>query len=155
MTAIDKTARSQTESLWFEVELPHAPAKVWRALTDPALVAEWLMPNDFRAEVGHRFTMRAQPVGGWDGVVRCEVLEVIPRARLRYTWVGGAAGNDAYGAPLDTVVTWSLTPTAGGTLLRLEHAGFGPKNAFAFEMMGQGWRGRVGARLGETLAGLP
>lgn len=143
-----------TQTITAEYDLPHAPAKVWRALTDPALVAEWLMPNDFRAEVGHRFTFRAPPIGTWDGTVHCEVLEVVPRQRLRYAWVGGVDVPGGPGSRLDTTVTWTLTPTDGGTLLRLEHAGFLPKNAFAFEMMGQGWRGRIAARLGEVLASL-
>src|SRR5438309_2185246 len=110
--------------------------QVFRALADPTrravyerlargelavseLLASWLMPNDRRPVVGHRFTMRAQPQGGWDGVVHCEVQIVEPPSLLRYSWRGGSGDVETL---LDSVVTWRLTPTAaGGTLLRLEH----------------------------------
>ncbi len=85
------------------------PPAVWRALTEPALLARWLMENDIRPEVGHRFTFRAPPVAGWDGVVHCEVLEVDAPRRLRYTWRGGADDIQGYGTRIDTVVTWTLT----------------------------------------------
>ena len=131
-----------------EYDLPQPPAKVWRALTEPALLAAWLMPNDFAPVVGHRFTFQAPPMHGWDGVVRCEVREVVLHQRLVYTWVGGAAAS-----LLDSVVTWTLAPGAdGGTQLTLEHAGFLPRNAFAFDAMGQGWRGKLAERIAAVIA---
>ena len=143
-----------TQSIIAEYDLPHAPAKVWRALTDPALVSKWLMTTDIAATVGHQFTFRAQPMGDWDGIVRCEVLEVVPLQRFRYSWVGGKNLPEKYVTHLDSVVDWTLTPTATGTLLRLEHSGFSAANAVAFDMMGKGWRGHVKDRLTSVLAEL-
>lgn len=140
------------QSIVVEYDLPDAPKKVWRALTEPKLLEAWLMSNDIRAEVGHRFQFKAQPVPGWDGTVHCEILEVLPERRLVYSWRGGSQKLDGYGHELDTVVTWDLTPTAnGGTHLRLEHSGFDP-DSYAFKMMGQGWRGKVAERIGQALA---
>ncbi len=142
-----------TQSIVVEYELARPPAKVWRALTEPKLLAAWLMENDIRAVVGHRFTMRAQPVPGWDGVVHCEVLEVVPNEKLSYSWRGGSDKVPGF-APLDTVVTWTLTPTAAGTRLRLEHSGFLPANAFALDNMGKGWRGKLADSLQRVIATL-
>ncbi len=144
---------SQTQTIVVEYELERPPEEVWRALTEPKLLAAWLMENDLRAVVGHRFTFRAQPVPGWDGVVHCEVLEVEPLARLRYSWCGGSDERQGYGLRLDTVVTWTLTATpSGGTHLRLEHSGFLPKDAFAFDGLKKGWEGKVGDRMAAVLA---
>jgi uncharacterized protein YndB with AHSA1/START domain len=146
---------AETQSIVVEYQLARPPEKVWRALTDPELVAAWLMPNDLRAEVGHRFTFRAQPMPGWDGIVHCEVLAVEPHKRLSYSWRGGSDEAEKYGSRLDTIVTWTLTPNgAGGTTLRLEHSGFLAKNAFAFEAMSKGWRSHVGQRLEQLIASL-
>jgi uncharacterized protein YndB with AHSA1/START domain len=150
----NQASTNDTQAIIVEYDLAHPPAKVWRALTDSKLVASWLMPNDLRPEVGHRFAFRVQPIPGWDGVCHCEVLEVRPNERLSYTWRGGSDDvPSGYGSPLDTVVTWTLTPTSsGGTLLRLVHSGFKPSNAYAFEMMGKGWRGKIAERITEVLA---
>jgi uncharacterized protein YndB with AHSA1/START domain len=143
---------SDTRSIDVDYELPHPPEHVWRALTEPALLASWLMSNDLRAEVGYRFEFRAQPMPNWDGIVRCEVTEVVPFERLAYSWVGGSEIGP--GGRLDTTVTWTLAKSAGGTKLSLSHAGFTEKNAFALENLAKGWRGMVGARMGQTLAQL-
>jgi uncharacterized protein YndB with AHSA1/START domain len=140
---------NETQSIVVEYELPHPPSKVWRALTETGLVGEWLMPNDLVAEVGHRFTFQAPPMPGWDGVVHCEVVEVEREKKLRYAWRGGPAESR-----LDTMVSWTLTPTGSGTRLKLEHSGFTQKNAFAFDAMSKGWRGKVGERLGHVIARL-
>jgi uncharacterized protein YndB with AHSA1/START domain len=141
-------------SIVVERLLPHAPEKVWRALTEAQLIGRWLMPNDFRPEVGHRFTFQARPMGDWDGTVQCEVLACEPNRLLRYTWVGGAAGNKTYGSRLDSTVTFTLTPVDGGTHLRVEHAGFrSPDNDFAYDAMSPGW-GRIAERLEHVAAGL-
>lgn len=146
---------ADTRSIVVEYHLSAPPSRVWRALTEPELLASWLMQNDIRPEVGHRFTMRAQPVPGWDGVVHCEVLEVETERRLQYSWRGGSDEIEGYGGRLDTVVTWTLEAAPGGsTLLRLEHSGFTPANAFAFDNLGSGWRGRVGERLEQVTARL-
>jgi len=141
-----------TQSIVVEYELPDPPEKVWRALTEPQLLARWLMPNDIKPVVGHQFTFQAAPVPGWDGVVHCEVLEVEPCRRLRYSWRGGSDKIQEYGARLDTVATWTLTPSAGGgTHLRLDHDGF-PLESFAFTAMNKGWRGKVAERIAQVLA---
>jgi len=145
------STETETQTISLQYDLPHPPAKVWRALTDPELLARWIMANDIRPEVGHAFTFRANPTPWWDGIVRCEVLEAEPERRLRYTWRSGPDSS-----PLDTVVTWTLTPTpSGGTHLALEHDGFVPANAFAYDGARQGWQRMVGERLGEVLSSLP
>lgn len=131
--------------------LPHAPEKVWRALTDPALLATWLMPNDFRPQVGHRFTFRTQPVAehGFDGVVRCRVLALEPCRLLRISWAGGRG--------VDTTVTWRLEPEGRGTRLFVTHEGFDdtdPYQQMTRRILGGGWRGHLARRLEETLAAL-
>ena len=130
-----------------DYDLPYPPEKVWRVLTESELISRWLMENDFVAELGHRFTFRTEPMPqhNIDGVVHCEVLAVDRLRRLRYSWRGGN---------LDTVVTWTLTATAGGTLVRLEQSGFGVENAAAFEALNRGWRSMKTGRLGEVLARL-
>jgi uncharacterized protein YndB with AHSA1/START domain len=138
-------AKAEARSISLEYDLPHPPAKVWRALTEPELLAAWLMNNDMRPLVGQSFTFKDKPMPWWDGIVHCEVLELDLHKRLRYSWRAGA---------LDTVVTWTLTPTpSGGTRLALEHSGFLPDNASAFEGASKGWQRMVGERLREVLAG--
>lgn len=129
---------------------PHAPEVVWRTLTTGALMARWLMkPEGFEAVVGNRFTYRTRPAGAWDGTIRCEVLEVVPNQRFAYAWRGGDDGNAGYGSRLDTVVTFTLTPVAGGTRLTLVHSGFEvPRNQSALQTMGDGWKKVVPALAG-------
>jgi len=148
----NQTIAKNKESIIVEYDLPDAPEKVWRALTEPKLLEAWLMQNDIRAEVGHQFNFHAQPVPGWDGTVYCEVLEAVPHQLLVYTWRGGSRKLDGYGHELNTIVTWKLTPgNNGGTLLYLEHSGFDP-DSFAFKTMGQGWRGKLAERITQVLA---
>ena len=117
MTPSDEAAQSQTESISFEFDLHHPPEKVWRALTDPVLLAEWLLPVvDLKLEPGAAFTFKTQPYPGWDGIVNCRILEIQAHRKLSYTWVVGFG--------LDTVVTFTLTPTASGTRLSLVQSGF-------------------------------
>lgn len=148
-------ARQQaTRDIIVEDLLPHAPELVWKTLTTGQLIGRWLMPNDFEPVIGKRFTFTTKPMGGWDGVVHCEVLELVPNEKLVYSWKGGSHDNPAYGSRLDSVVTWTLTPEGGGTRLRLVHSGFrSPDNDFAYEAMSGGWAkvmqgiGRVTAEL--------
>jgi uncharacterized protein YndB with AHSA1/START domain len=143
----------QSQTIRVEYNLPHPPTKVWRALTETELLGRWLMPNDFRAEVGHHFVFRAPPMPHWDGIVRCEVLKVDPPTHLSFSWVGGSKEAGTY---LDTTVSWMLSPTPnGGTLLRLEHAGFMPTNQFAYEGISKGWGGHIRQRLETLLGELP
>jgi uncharacterized protein YndB with AHSA1/START domain len=124
---------AETRSVVVEREMPHPPEKLWRALTQPHLIAEWLMKNDFTPVVGHRFNLR----GEWGGVLDCEVLVVEPNKELAYTW------NHAHDDPafsLQSVVTFTLTPTLGGTRLRVEQAGFRPDQRQAFGGANAGWQ---------------
>jgi uncharacterized protein YndB with AHSA1/START domain len=135
---------TETRSVVVEREMPHPPEKLWRALTQPHLIAEWLMKNDFAAVVGHRFNLR----GEWGGVLDCEVLVVEPNKELAYTW------NHAHDDPafsLQSVVTFTLTPTASGTRLRMEQAGFRPDQRQAFGGANAGWQ-QMFAKLEQVLA---
>jgi len=138
-----------TRSLVVERHVPHAPEKVWRALTESHLIAEWLMANDFVARVGHRFTFRAKPLPGWSGVVNCEVLTVEAPHRLAYRWGDGTESDSG----LTTVVTWTLTERRGGTLVRMEQSGFRPQDEYGYRRMGGGWPG-VLERLEQVAAGV-
>ncbi|SRR6266508_2352057 len=141
-------ANAESRSLTLHYDLSQPPAKVWRALTEPELLGKWLMSNDLKLAVGHGFTFRQEPTPWWNGVVHCEVLEFELHKRLRYTWKSGPASS-----PLDTVVTWTLAPTpSGGTRLTLEHTGFVPANAHAFEGARTGWQRMVGEGLRAVLA---
>ena len=131
---------SEPSAIHVDEFLPYPPGNVWRALTDPAKLAVWLMPNDFEPTVGHRFTFRTDPVPGtgFDGVVTCEVLEIRPQRLLRISWSGGAA--------MRTTVTWRLHPEGRGTRLFLDHEGFDVSDPFqqlAHRIMGGGWRSGV------------
>lgn len=135
------TSDIPTKAIVVEQVMPHPPEKIWRALTDSSLMNGWLMPNDFQPVVGHRFTFRAQPMGEWNGIVDCEVLEVTPPIRLRYSWRGGSSKNATMGSALDSTVTWMLTAVDGGTLVRMTHDGFRPENEMGFQAMSNGWPG--------------
>jgi uncharacterized protein YndB with AHSA1/START domain len=134
--------------------LPHRAEVIWKALTDGALIAKWLMPpTGFAPVVGTRFTFRIAPAGAWDGTIDCQVLEVVQGRRLAYAWKSGHAGNEGYGAPLDTIVSFTLTPVDGGTRVQLVHSGFVlPRNELARKNMGEGWKKIIG-RLGDLVAG--
>jgi uncharacterized protein YndB with AHSA1/START domain len=124
-----------TRAIVVEREIAHPPEKVWRALTHAPLIEEWLMKNDFQPILGHRFQFRATPVPGWSGVTNCEVVDVEQPKRLAYRWGDGTESD----AGLRTLVTWTLTPTDGGTKVRMEHSGFRPEDEGGYQMMGGGW----------------
>ena len=148
MNPIDTTARSQTESLTFEFDLRHSVEKVWRALTDPALLAEWLLPTvGLELETGAAFAFKKEPMPGWDGVVNCRILEIEAHKKLSYTWVVGDM-------ELDTVVTFMLTPTASGTLLSIVQSGFKPNQKQNFGGARYGWK-MMGGKLLDLLARIP
>lgn len=131
-----------------DVELPHPRRAVWLALTDPAALAEWMMPvEDFAPVVGRRFTVRARPMPGWDGVVHCEVTTVDEPSLLAYTWRGSRMRAT-------TTVTWALTePSPGRTRLLLTHNGFpGLGGAVMALMHRSGWRKMLTTRLANHLA---
>jgi uncharacterized protein YndB with AHSA1/START domain len=128
---------TETRSVVVEREMPFPPAKIWRALTQPHLIEEWLMKNDFNPVVGQRFSLRAD----W-GAVDCQVLVVEPNKTLSYTWA-------AHG--LESVVTWTLTPTKTGTHLRMEQSGFRLDQQQAYQGAKHGWP-RFFANLEQVLA---
>jgi uncharacterized protein YndB with AHSA1/START domain len=122
-------------ALRFEVTYPHPPAKVWQVLTTQEHLAAWLMPNDFEPRVGHRFQFRSKPVGGWDGIVNSEVLELVPERKLVITWTSNV---------IDTRVAFLLEPEGAGTRLTLLHTGFkGMKGVMTSFILGMGWKGMV------------
>jgi uncharacterized protein YndB with AHSA1/START domain len=120
------TVAAETRSVVIEREMPHPPEKIWRALTQPHLIEEWLMKGDFKPAVDHRFTFTAD----W-GSVDCQVVAIEPNKTLSYTWA-------AYG--LESVVTWTLTPTGKGTHLRMEQSGFRPDQEQAYQGAKFGWQ---------------
>jgi uncharacterized protein YndB with AHSA1/START domain len=124
-----------TRTVVVEREMAHSPEKIWRALTEGKLIEEWLMSNDFQPVVGHRFSFRATPVPGWNGVIESEVLVVEPHTRLVYSW--GSLG-------VGSVVTWTLTPTGNGTHLRMEQSGFGPDQEANYKGAKYGWNKFIG-----------
>ncbi len=142
MTPADTTSPSQTATLSFDFDLRHAPEKVWRALTDPVLLAEWLLPViDFALVPGAAFAFKTQPQPGWDGTVNCHMIEIDSQRKLSYRWVVG---------DMDTVVTFTLTPTASGTRLSLVQSGFKPDQKKNFGGARYGWR-LMGGKLFELL----
>jgi uncharacterized protein YndB with AHSA1/START domain len=131
--------------------LPHPIDRVWRAITNSTLIAQWLMPNDFEPEEGHHFTFstEAVPSQGFDGVIHCEVLEVVPPELLKIAWRSG---------DLDTTVSWRLSVEGQGTRMFLTHDGFdesNPGHVQTMAILGGGWRGHLARRLSEALATMP
>jgi len=128
---------SETLTVTVERDIPHPPEKIWRALTQPHLIEEWLMKNDFKPVVDHRFSLR----GDW-GAADCRVLAVEPNKTLSYTWA--AMG-------LESVVVWTLTPTRTGTHLRMEQSGFRRDQGQAYGGAKFGWQ-KFFANLEQVLA---
>lgn len=132
---------NETQTLVIEKEFAHSPEKLWRALTQPHLIKEWLMENDFEPKVGHDFKLRVQ-TPQWNGVIDCKVLEIEPQKKLSYDW--SSMG-------LDTVVTFTLTPTSNGVQLRVEQSGFREEHARNFQGAKFGWQNFLG-KLEQLLA---
>lgn len=142
MTPTIDTSPSPDDSLSLELDLQHPPEKVWRALTTPELLAEWLLPViGLKLEPGAEFLFKTQPYPGWDGVVNCTVLDVEPHKRLSYAWKVPS---------LDTVVTFTLTPTATGTRLTIAQSGFKASQRREFGGARYGWN-MMGGKLIELL----
>jgi uncharacterized protein YndB with AHSA1/START domain len=134
-----------TQTVITERTFPHEPEKLWRALTESQLIAQWLMNNDFEPVVERKFQFRAEPMPHWDGVIDCEVLIIDPLKRLSYTWRSMG---------LDSVVLFTLTPADGGTHLRMEQSGFRPDQQAAYQGATYGWQkffGGLERVLGEDL----
>lgn len=137
------SSAENTRTLVIERVFPHTPEKLWRALTETPLIAQWLLKNDFAPTVGHKFQFRSEPMPQWDGVIDCEVLVVDPLKQLSYSW-------NALG--LESVVLFTLAPTQGGTHLRMEHSGFRPDQQTAYQGANYGWQKFLGG-LERVLAG--
>jgi uncharacterized protein YndB with AHSA1/START domain len=129
------TNTAPTRTLVIEREMPHPPEKIWRALTQGHLIEEWLMKSDFQPVVGHRFNFRSTPMPNWNGVIDSEVLVVEPNSRLSYSW--GSLG-------LKSVVIWTLTPTQGGTHVRMEQTGFRSEEDANYKGASYGWQKFIG-----------
>lgn len=129
------TNQTSTISLVMEREIPHPPHKIWRALTEGALIQEWLMKNDFQPVVGHRFSFRSDPVPGWNGIIECEVKVLEPNSRLVYSWSTMGSMSE---------VIWTLRPTGAGTLLRMEQTGFPSEEHASYKGATYGWRKFIG-----------
>jgi uncharacterized protein YndB with AHSA1/START domain len=138
------TPATETRTVVIEKQFPHPPEKLWRALTESPLLAQWLLNNDFAPTVGHKFQFRSEPVQGWNGIIDCKVLAIDPPKRLSYTWASMG---------LESVVLFTLTPESGGTHLRVEQSGFPMDQDHAYKGATYGWQNFLG-KLDKVVAGL-
>ena len=121
--------------LHFENTYPHPIEHVWQTITSSEAMSQWLMPNDFQPILRHRFQFRTKPAPGFDGIVNCEVLELVPPERLVYSWVGGG---------VNTRLIWTLKRVPEGTALTLDHVGFtGLRGMLVSSILGKGWRSKI------------
>ncbi len=137
------TDKNEMDRVALTFDLPHAPEKVWRALTDPELLARWLMKTDLIPKVGHRFQFQSEPIPDWNGVVDCEILEVEELRFLSYAW---------HALGVETVVNWTLEETPTGTLLKLEQTGFKKDQQQSIKGAHWGWTRMAGEALPKVLA---
>ena len=158
-----------TRTIKMKTVLPHSPEKVWAALTNAKLLGKWFMENNIEPEVGHYFTFRMAPQKGWNGITHCEVLTVEPQKRIAYTYCGEATGEKALAcagihsdaadkiskgifAKLDTLLSFQLEPTCGGTILAMEHSGYkGLKLVLVSFIMQIGWKKQLRKKLPKLL----
>jgi uncharacterized protein YndB with AHSA1/START domain len=124
-------------SIRYEKIYPHQPEKIWKLIADSKILSEWLMPNDLLPVVGHQFTFKTKPGPGFDGIVHCEILEVITHKKLVYSWIGGPIKKP-------TTVSWTLTKVPEGTHLLFEHTGFEGLAPVAISfLLGRGWKKNI------------
>jgi uncharacterized protein YndB with AHSA1/START domain len=158
-----------TRSIKLKTFLPYSPAAVWKALTDARLLGSWFMENDIQPKKGHEFTFRMKPQKGWDGITHCTIIDVEPEHRLSYSYRGEATGEKALAcagvhsdtadkltkgifARLDTVLSFTLEPTCGGTILSMDHSGYkGFKLAVISVIMKMGWKKQLRKKLPRLL----
>ena len=149
--------------------MPYPQEKVWQALTEPEWLGSWFMENDIEPTQGHYFTFRMKPQKGWDGITHCEVISVEPQKSIAFTYRGEATGEKALAcagvhsdtadkltkgifAKLDTVLSFRLEPTCGGTILSMEHSGYkGMKLVIISFIMQMGWKKQLRRRLPKVL----
>jgi len=158
-----------TRTIRLKTVLPHSQEKVWKALTEPKWLGNWFMENNIEPVEGHYFTFRMKPQKGWDGITHCEIIKVIPQKFISYTYSGEATGEKALACAgihsetadkltkgiftkLDTVLSFTLEPVSGGTLLTMEHSGFkGLKLALISLIMQMGWKKQLRKKLPKVL----
>lgn len=128
-----------------------SPQEIWAYLTQSELIAKWLMPNDFKLELGYEFTFKTNPIPplGLDGTFYCVVLEIVPEKKLVYSWKGG---TDKAAPVLDTIVEWTLEAKDEGTDLHLAHSGFSEANAPIFGAMYEGWNDHIQRMITDLIA---
>lgn len=145
--------------------LPYPPDKVWKALTDAKLLGSWFMENDIKPELHHFFTFRMAPQKGWDGITHCEITAIEPLRHIAYTYRGEATGEKAMACAgihsdaankitkgiftkLNTLLSFTLVPTCGGTILSVEHSGYkGLKLVIISLIMQMGWKKQLRKKL--------
>lgn len=158
-----------TRTIQLKTVLPYSPALVWQALTDPVILGSWFMQNDLQPIPGQSFTFRMAPQKGWDGITHCEIIALEPEKYLAYTYRGEASGEKALAcagihsdtadkmtkgifAKLDTVLSFTLEPTCGGTILQLKHSGYkGFKLVLISLIMQMGWKKQLTKKLPKAL----
>jgi uncharacterized protein YndB with AHSA1/START domain len=134
-------SKQTTQDIVIDEIFPHAPSTIWKALASGELMNRWLMPQTgFEPVQGSHFSFQTQATDDWDGMIRCQILEIVPNERLVYSWRSGMQTAAGYVSRLDTIVTWTLTRHDAGTRLRLVHSGFVlPKNEAVFKNINAGW----------------
>jgi uncharacterized protein YndB with AHSA1/START domain len=155
-----------------KTSLSYPPAVIWRALTDSSILGRWFMENDIVPELHHAFTFHMAPQKGWDGITHCEIIALEPEKSISYTYRGEATGEKALACAgihsdkadkmtkgiftqLDTVVTFTIAPTCGGTLLSLKQSGYkGLKLVLISYIMEMGWKKQLNKKLPAALSPL-
>lgn len=151
MTAIEHPETVAETPLLFECDLPDPPEKVWRALSEPELLAAWLMPNDIEPQAGKHFSF-----AGPAAPIECQVLDAEPGRLLRFSWRERPGTDDGELAAFDSVVTFTLARTAaGGTHLRIVHDGFAPAAQPVIAVSGAGCSLSLHARKAPIAANAP
>lgn len=158
-----------TRTIKLKTVLPHPPGKVWAALTQAELLGAWFMKNDIEPKQGHYFTFRMKPQKGWDGITHCEIIALDPGKHIASTYRGEATGEKALACAgihsetagkltkgiftqLDTVLSFTLEPTCGGTILRMEHSGYkGLKLVIVSLILQVGWKKQLRKKLPKIL----
>jgi uncharacterized protein YndB with AHSA1/START domain len=158
-----------TRTIKLKTVLPYPPEKVWLALTDAKLLGKWFMANDIEPKPGHYFTFTMAPQKGWDGITHCEITAVEPNKYISYTYCGEATGEKALACAgihsdkadkltkgiftrLDTVLSFSLSPTCGGAILSMQQSGYkGLKLVFISFIMQMGWKKQLRKKLPKVL----
>lgn len=158
-----------TRTIQIKTFLPYSQEKVWAALTDAGLLGKWFMENDIKPEIGYEFTFRMAPQKGWDGITHCQITELEPLKRITYTYSGEATGEKALAcagihsdaadkvtkgifAKLDTILSFTLEPSCGGTILVMKHSGYkGLKLVIVSLIMHMGWKKQLRKKLPKLL----